>query len=342
MKRNYVTFFDKNYLAKGLTLIRSLEAQDKNNWQIYIVCMDEITRLCLERLSTKKIICIPYYELFKADKELVACKDNRTYTEFMWTCTPAIILHCLKKFNLDSICYLDADLYFFSNPDPIFIEFDNYAVGIHEHRFHHSMQHLNEYGVYNVGLVYFNKKGIDVLSIWRDACITWCYARKEDGKFGDQGYLNNWPKDYDNVHVIKNIGAGVAPWNHYNYSFTLGGDGRVLVDATPLIFYHFHALKMLSLESGICHNVTDYPGREDVYYYCFSEYFSELVKSYKIIDTILPNSNLGLSNDVVVRDEHTVFSKTSLKLLSPKKQFSNTRFAWNCTLGKNIEKSTTY
>jgi hypothetical protein len=68
----------------------------------------------------------------------------------------------------------------------------------------------------------------------------------EDGKFGDQKYLDAWPARFPGrVRVIRHPGAGLAPWNFMGHRIEL--DGPVpRVDGEPLVFYHFHGLKLFS------------------------------------------------------------------------------------------------
>ena len=49
---------------------------------------------------------------------------------------------------------------------------------------------------------------------------------------------------FEGVRVLGNIGAGVAPWNHIRYQHGAGPS----VDGRPVIFYHFHALTVVSPE----------------------------------------------------------------------------------------------
>jgi hypothetical protein len=79
--------------------------------------------------------------------------------------------------------------------------------------------------------------GTKVLNWWRNACLDWCYARHEDGKFGDQKYLDDWTKRFEGIHVLQNLGGGVAPWNVQQYDLKSKN--------FHLIFYHFHNYKLL-------------------------------------------------------------------------------------------------
>ena len=82
------------------------------------------------------------------------------------------------------------------------------------------------------------------LSWWRDRCNEWCYFRIEDGKYGDQKYLDDWPERFARVVVLRDVGTGLAPWNLRSHRITMRGE-RVFVDGQPLIFYHFHMFSIV-------------------------------------------------------------------------------------------------
>jgi hypothetical protein len=78
-----------------------------------------------------------------------------------------------------------------------------------------------------------------VLKWWQERCIEWCYAREEDGKFGDQKYLDDWPQRFSaEVHILSQTERTVAPWNVAHLS-------RSAAPVRP-VFYHFHSLKIVS------------------------------------------------------------------------------------------------
>jgi hypothetical protein len=75
--------------------------------------------------------------------------------------------------------------------------------------------------------------------------LEWCYYRLEDGKMGDQKYLDEWPERYSKCHILMHPGAGIAPWNYAQYHFGKDAQGRITVDGASLIFYHFHQFQLL-------------------------------------------------------------------------------------------------
>jgi hypothetical protein len=86
-------------------------------------------------------------------------------------------------------------------------------------------------------------RGLEALDWWRERCLEWCYYREEDGKLGDQKYLDDWPERFAGVSVLGHVGGGLAPWNVSAYSLS-EHDERVWVDDVPLVFYHYHSLKL--------------------------------------------------------------------------------------------------
>ena len=70
---------------------------------------------------------------------------------------------------------------------------------------------------------------------WRDRCIDWCYARSDNGLFGDQFYFEQLSKLFSEyVYIVVGDGRFLAPWNidYYRYS-----------DA---ILFHFHGLRLIA------------------------------------------------------------------------------------------------
>ena len=89
------------------------------------------------------------------------------------------------------------------------------------------------------------------LKWWRDRSIEWCFARYEDGKFGDQLYLDDWTERFGGVHVLQHLGGGIASWNVQQYSFINENNRLVGIENKTgkkfdIIFYHFHYLRFFT------------------------------------------------------------------------------------------------
>jgi hypothetical protein len=90
-----------------------------------------------------------------------------------------------------------------------------------------------------------NAAGLECLNRWRLQCIDWCFYRLEAERMGDQKYLDEWPKRYSDLHILQDLGAGVAPWNYAQYKFGINSQQQITVNGMPLIFYHFHQFQLL-------------------------------------------------------------------------------------------------
>ena len=243
--RHFCTLFDSNYLLKGVAMLRTLK-QHCPQAHVHVLCMDARTQTILTALALPYITCIPLASL--EDEALLAAKRDRSVAEYCWTLSPCLPWYVLQQNpQIDFITYVDADLLFYSPVQPLFEEIGEASVVNIEHRFTPRLKHLEVNGRFCVEWVSFrrNEEGMACLSRWRDQCIEWCYYRLEEGRLGDQKYLDEWPQRYPGLHILQHLGAGVAPWNYAQYHFGQDGQGRITVDDAPLIFYHFHQFQLL-------------------------------------------------------------------------------------------------
>lgn len=274
---NYCTLFDSNYLTRALAMYESLK-KHSDVFHLYMFTFDDKSYNLLTKLDLNfvKIISLKEFE----DEDLLKVKDDRSAGEYCWTCTPSTIKYCIETYNLDNCTYLDADLYFFSNPSVLIEEMGDKSVLITEHRYTPMYDQSAISGIYCVQFMTFknDETGMKVLNWWRDACNEWCYARPEDGKFGDQKYLDDWTDRFDNIYVLENLGGGVAPWNVQQYDLS---DRKF-----KLIFYHFHNYKILvnnKIECGIYKL-----DKKDInlLYKPYTRHLNDITQRVKIIDNI--------------------------------------------------------
>lgn len=243
----FCTYFDHHFLPKGLALYRSLKLHCPA-FRLWVLCMDDSCYEALSRLDLPDMQLIALEDFERGDEELLRAKQNRTRIEYYFTCTPSLPLFVLNNEpQVDLITYLDADLFFYADPAPLFAELGEDSIAIIEHRLSPGQQEWFKYGIYNVGWLSFRRDehALACLNRWREQCIDWCYDRVENGRFADQGYLDEWPMRFGHVKVLQHKGANLAPWNLTNYEL-IASTNTIWVGDQPLIFYHFHGTKKIS------------------------------------------------------------------------------------------------
>lgn len=243
VKRIYCTYFDHFYLPRALALYQSLKLHSEN-FSLWALCFDDISYQRLKEQNLPEVRPINHEEFTHGDYQLLAARNNRSLIEYYFTCSPSLPLFVFNNDpSIDQVTYLDADLYFFSDPSPLFNEIGSASIAIIAHRFSPTLKNLEENGIFNVAWLTFRRdeEGIDCLYRWRNQCLEWCYDRIEGTKFADQGYLNEWPETFRNLAIIQHKGANLAPWNVSRYHLT-GRERRIWVDDDPLIFFHFQGL----------------------------------------------------------------------------------------------------
>jgi len=253
-KYNFCTLFDSNYLSRGHAMYESLK-KHCDNFHIYVFAFDDKTHDVLTQLNLKHITVITLKEF--ENEKLLAVKAKRTIAEYCWTCTSSTILYVFNNFKVDNCTYIDADLFFYSSPKALFDEIGDKSVLITEHRFTPRYDRSDIAGIYCVQFITFKKNelGLKVLNWWVNACLEWCYDRYEDGKFGDQKYLDDWTTKFDGVHVLKHLGGGMAPWNVQQCKLISRDKDDIKMlnrkdsSSFNVVFYHYHYVRFY--ENGI-------------------------------------------------------------------------------------------
>lgn len=247
---SYCTVFDSNYLSRGLALYNSL-VDTGDAFQLWVLATDEQCAKSLDGLgwANLKVVKLSEFET----PELLAVKAGRSRQEYNWTCTPLFIRHCLwSDPGADMWTYVDPDVMFFASPRILLDEMGDASILLTKHRFAPVYDQEAAVGAYCVHFNTFRRtaEGLAALTWWCERCLEWCFARHEDGRFGDQKYLDDWTERFAGVHVASHAGAGLGPWNVDAYRLErCGGQVRVERDGIgsgSLVFYHFHGLRFIS------------------------------------------------------------------------------------------------
>lgn len=259
---NFITLFDKNYMSRGIVLYKSLLENCTSEFNLYVLAMDEATSNYLEGLNYSNLIVITVHDIKIMYPVLEQLEKERTRGEFSWTLSSFSIQYALRQFNLESCIYVDSDICFYNNPQLLLDEIENESVLITEHNYTPEYDQSIKSGKFCVQFMYFknNIEGNNVLEYWRSKCEEWCYNRIEDGKFGDQKYLDDWESRFKGiVYNCRNIGCGVAPWNIQKYNVIVEEGKPFVVEKItkkqkPVVFFHFHALSEIGLKKWALSN----------------------------------------------------------------------------------------
>ena len=291
---NFVTLFNSYYLSRGLVLYQSLVKQCPN-FHLYIIAFDTITFDYFINNPQKNLTVVSLDQF--EDEELKQVKPTRSMAEYCWTCTASTVLYCITNFKLTNCTYIDADMRFYSDPKVLVDEMGENSVLITNHRYTAKYDQSLTSGKYCVQFVTFKNTddGMTVLKWWRNACIDWCFNKVEDGKFGDQKYLDCWTTKFKGVHELKHLGGGIAPWNVQQYNFSTKNGKIVGTEISSgktfeAVFFHYHSLKFFEndivLLSDSAYDL--YANVIDTFY---KEYVKEIILQYKLVKKTTPAIN---------------------------------------------------
>lgn len=245
------TLYNSLYLDKGLVLFDSLKA-NANSFILYVLCMDNKCFEVISELKQNCLIPIKLADFEYGDNDLLNAKSNRTMGEYCWTCSSSLIRYILNTFKHNYCTYIDADMYFYSDPQILVDEMirNNKSAMVVPHRF--SKTKIAQEKIVGKYCVEFNtfrndEDGRTILEYWRNLCLESCNNIGDGIHWGDQKYLEVLVGTFDGVHVCTNNGAGIAPWNIERYEQK---DNNVIFKDcdTPInvVFYHYQSISYIN------------------------------------------------------------------------------------------------
>jgi hypothetical protein len=268
---HYVTLFDSAFLPQGIALHASL-SRHGNAFTLWVLCMDEEAKATLDSLGKPNLKTLALSEV--ETPELLAVKPGRNRAEYCWTLTPFTPKLVFDRDpTAGRVTYVDSDVFLLKSPQPIFEEFERSkkAVLITDHAYDAEYDQSARSGQYCVQFMTFVRGSSEpVRQWWADRCIEWCFDRIEDGKLGDQKYLDDWLTRFPTlVHVLCQLDAILAPWNARRFPYSRA------------IAWHFHGLRLLSKNRVLLHRGYVIPDVVDKVIY--ASYIQELRNSLTAI-----------------------------------------------------------
>ncbi len=304
MYYNFCTLFDKGYLNRGLALYNSVLENCSEPFRFFILPLDDVAYDILDRMKLKNVILIKMADF--EDEGLLKIKKERTYREYVWglsSCLTAYVFNKFSNLDLETLAYIDSDMFFYSPIKQIYNEFGDDSVMIFKHNLPEGKKEIEDrVGKYNVGMVLFrnDKNGRDCLEWWHQSCREWCYEIAEPTRYADQKYLDYFEEKFSGVCVSENKGANLAGWCIKNYKGKITEkNNNTFIDGDKLVFFHFSGFSIYYPPSLILPN-----GPQTAYNFfypsivkklIYNKYIKAVYKAMKQIRTIEPNFAMGMS-----------------------------------------------
>jgi hypothetical protein len=247
-----LTMSDLRFLAQMLTLYRSLVVHSPD-LQLTVLCMDDVSHAFLDTLALPNLRFVELAELERADPELAAVRHQRSWREYCWTAIPSFCHHALRHAPSGQfVFWLDADIELVRDPGGLADQLDNASVLLTPHHYNRAYPVAAPgwwlaatYGRFNGGSIAFrnNEEGMAAAALWRKRALAWCHDRAEPGRYGNQLYLDDFPRLFMRGRVLTVPGGILGPWNGGGFRVRAGPDGPT-ANGRPVFAYHYQSLRL--------------------------------------------------------------------------------------------------
>jgi hypothetical protein len=248
MKLIFCTLLDTETLSRGLSTYRSLVNVCKE-FNLYAFTLDDESYNALNALNLEHLI--PISLSYSEDSNFLSITNFQTKQEYIQRCISSSILYVFENFECNHCTYLDPNLWFYEDPITVINEIPIHKnVMIVENRFTKHYFKSESNSRFNSSFIYFDASeySMEILETWQRDCIEMTEKSEKKSKI-DLKYMDDWTEKYDCVHIMQNIGGGLASWNIQRYNFDIE-NGRIKGLALEKniffnpIFFHFQGLNL--------------------------------------------------------------------------------------------------
>jgi hypothetical protein len=263
----------------------------------HIVCVGELPKNFQGLKSHVEVLELRH--LPKTNESFLGLLCRRNKIEALISIKPQVLINFLEESeDSDVIVYLDTDIFFFDSLD----DFDEQHLNDDFIAFQHMYPKeptIFPYGKYNAGLIIIRKspESFAILREWERLCLEWCHLIRDDGRYADQGYLEellNMPKSKGVKSSTINIGMHYL-WKGPRVSLV---KGRPCIAGKPLVAFHFHGMKIRGkyLWTGINRygfELSNFRKYEIIYKPAINELFRYLTQQFKFESDAHPTPSIA-------------------------------------------------
>lgn len=239
--RTYCTIITPDYLPLAKVLHASIQKYDRG-CSFHIFSTGEISAPLpgnMKLVTENEIAADPVFHAIQR-------KYAHTNTDFYrWALKPVLLSHLSQK-GFEKLVFLDPDIFFTGDPGFILQLLDTYSIILTPHwadidiiNNPDSLFSVLRGGLFNGGFMAVTPKALPALSWWAGMCHFKTEKNQELGVYVDQKYLDLFPVQFDDVHILRHQGCNLASWNIQSCKRELvNGELRINGKFDP-VFIHF-------------------------------------------------------------------------------------------------------
>jgi hypothetical protein len=230
---DFAMLFDEQYSGEGLVGLASILAHSTGS-NVYVLCLTDDVEAAVTAAGGIPI-SMPDFEA--ANPTIAATRSSRPWAPYVRSLKPFLIEYLFDNHAVETVTYVDSDMYFWGDAAEIAGEFGDYSFMV-------TTREMKTNIIFNSGCFTCRADANcrEFLTWWQGKCIEWClWEYGPDGAFAEEGYLNvirNEPTRFTNTHVCQHPGINTAPWNLGRYTLLASGPGFT-VNGRTLVCYHY-------------------------------------------------------------------------------------------------------